>query len=109
MNEIIEALIDPVAGKDTRPTGEDSAADSELRKAEAAQLRSTTELREKFSDKVYKFNIAWSSCVFVILLLSGFGLWSFQLSDNVLIAVIGTALVNVIGLIAIILKGLFQS
>ncbi len=104
----LDEIFDPEAGEITHPTEEDLIADSDLRKAEVAQLRSTISLRERLSDKVYHFNIAWSICVFILLLLRGFDCIPFQLNDKVLMAIIGTALVNVIGLIAIILHGLFR-
>ncbi len=109
MTETVDTLTDPKAEKEISPTEEEHRAVTKFSQAKSKRFESTTILREELSDKVYIFNIWWSISVFTILLLSGFDFVPFQLSDKVLISIIGTALVNVIGLIAIILKGLFNS
>ncbi len=45
--------------------------------------------------------------VAVVLFLSGFSVSSFQLSDVVLTALIGTATASLIGIFAIVVKDLF--
>jgi hypothetical protein len=43
------------------------------------------------------------------LLLQGFSIWHFKLSDNVLLAAIGSTTANVIGMLVIVLRHLVPS
>jgi hypothetical protein len=52
---------------------------------------------------------SWIVAVFVLLSLQGFSFYGFKLSDNVLLAAIGSTTANVIGMLLIVLKNLFPS
>lgn len=60
--------------------------------------------REIFANWVIKINTRWLTAVIVILCLSSY----INLSDNVLMVLLGTTTINVLGLAHIVLKGLFQ-
>lgn len=67
--------------------------------------------RKSFASKIYRLTIAWLSVIGFMLIVQGFcgpqG-W-FHLSDSVLIALISGASINIIGLMAIVIRYLFPS
>ena len=67
--------------------------------------------RKAFARKIFFLTIAWLCVIGVILLLQGFlgPRNCFNLSDSVLIAVISGASVNIIGLMAIVIRYLFPT
>ena len=64
-------------------------------------------LRECYGSKCFNFLVGWSVCLFVLLILCGQRCFTFHISDSVLIALVANTTVNVIGLIVIILRGVF--
>lgn len=67
--------------------------------------------RKSFAGKIYCLTIAWLAVIVVILFCQGVGEvygW-FRLSDSVLIALISGASVNIIGLMAIVIRYLFPA
>lgn len=80
------------------------------REAKTARVRSTTELRETYAPRTFKFLAWWMASVGAIVLLQGFGgfLWlKFKLSDVVLSTIVGGTAVAVVGLAHAVVKGLF--
>lgn len=66
------------------------------------------EQRLEYSRKIYVFLCVYFGGVLVLLLLSGFRLRDFLLSDGVLMMLLGTTTANVIALFAIVPKYLFS-
>lgn len=72
------------------------------------------EQRKEFAAKIFSLTVGWLVCVVLILLFQGWGIAfscvetdRFHLSDSVLIALITGASVNIIGLMAIVIRYLF--
>ncbi len=72
-------------------------------------LQSKRQLRELYASRCFLFLICWSIFLVFVLLFQAFSIWNFTLSDPVLTTFIGGTTINVIGLVWIIAKGLFDS
>lgn len=66
-------------------------------------------LRNRYANKVYWYLCAYSSVCGVLVLLSGWRLWGFQLPDIVLAALVGTTATAAIGLVGFVVNGLFKN
>ncbi|TGG96419.1 MAG: hypothetical protein ERJ67_00845 [Aphanocapsa feldmannii 277cV] len=80
------------------------------------QLKDTYELRKQSADKLFKLIICWLASVMTFLFLAAFEVnwyWlkeiSFNISDNVLIALITSTTASVLGLYVIVAKWLFPN
>ena len=69
-------------------------------------LRQEIHLRNKFADKTYELVYAYIFFVLGFVFLQGIGL--FHLSDSVLITLLSTTSITIIGLLASVIKYLFQ-
>lgn len=67
--------------------------------------------RKSFASKIYWLTIAWLCVIGFMLIFQGFlgPLGCFHLSDRVLITLISGASINIIGLMAIVIRYLFPS
>ena len=72
------------------------------------------EQRKEFATKTYNLTVGWLVALVIILLFQGWSPYEpctqclkFNLSDNVLIALITGASINIIGLLAIVIRHLF--
>lgn len=65
------------------------------------------EMMRPYADKVFKFVAWYCSIVGIIVVGDGFGDDVFHLSDTVLGIIAGSTAVSVIGLIEIVVRGLF--
>ena len=70
---------------------------------------SNRKLREKYADKMFQYMCIWSFIVILILILSGFQFFSFQLDKWVLVTLIGSATVSVFAIVRAIIEGLFKN
>lgn len=75
-------------------------------KAKAKTRGLLDELIIPFANKSYKFMIGYCSVVGAMLALHGFNLW-FKLADGVLELLVGSTAVTVIGLVGMVLTGVF--
>ena len=66
-------------------------------------------LRFKYALYTFTLVAVWLACVGGCVLLSGFSLWGFKLSDSVLIAFITSTTINVVGLFVLVAKWMFPS
>ena len=73
------------------------------------QLQDTHGLRLDYTAHIFKLVCAWLACVVACVILSGFGLGGFKLSDSVLIAFITSTTVNVVGLFVLVAKWMFPA
>lgn len=115
----------PIEPFDVRPDGDDRyldvigelAAELEARDAELNRLKGKktveevrAQMLERYSDNVFWFVVIYCGVVGVMLLLAGFGAWTgFALSDAILGIIAGSTAVSVIGLIGMVVSGLFGS
>lgn len=86
-------------------------ADLKTRLAEAEGRTDVDAIRarmmEPWANKVFFFVCIYCSVLFGLVLLAGFKVCNFQLSDTVLAVLAGGTAVSVIGLIGIVVGGLF--
>src|SRR5258708_5592027 len=64
-----------------------------------ARLRDFTDNikeRKKYASRIFKFVVCWVAGVFLILILRGFGIWSFNLPDGVLMTLVGSTTAGVL-------------
>ena len=79
----------------------------ELLREELANLKQGRTQRSLYGVFLPFLVVCWLVMVAVVLFLSGFSVSSFQLSDLVLTALIGTATASLIGIFAIVVRDLF--
>jgi hypothetical protein len=82
--------------------------DDERRKLENAGLAQDITARRKYAFRVFLLVIGWIIGIYLLLVFQGFGFRSFHLSDNILLAAIGSTTANIIGILLIIVKYLFS-
>lgn len=114
-----ESLFDldiPVEKLDRNPDGNPDTTDknvleeqdAELQKVRIARLKENTEHRRNLVGWVKNLIPAYLIFILVLVFLSGFKCIPFALSDTVLVALLSTTTANVLGLAAIVLRGLFK-
>jgi hypothetical protein len=81
---------------------------SVLDKYRIRELAGFIEIRKEYTKKTYWFFALWCISVFIILILGGFSLCGFFLPASVLSVLVGSTTVSVIGLVAIIGRGVFN-
>lgn len=64
-------------------------------------------MMEPFAERVYLFVSFYCLAVFALLISSGFAVTGFKLSDTILGIIAGSTAVSVIGLIGMVISGLF--
>lgn len=67
------------------------------------------EMRKRYSDLVFKYLVGYSVFVGVVVVLAGFEVLGFQLDTSVLDFLVGSTAASSIGLVAIVVRGLFNS
>lgn len=72
------------------------------------ESRDNHKLRMDYANKIFILVCLWLGCVILSVLLAGFKIFNFSLSDKVLITFITSTTINVLGLFAIVAKWLFQ-
>lgn len=92
------------------------SAELEETKAELAGIKAKktiddvkVELLEPYSNKVFWFVVIYCLIVGLIIIGDGFRVFQFDLSDTVLGIIAGSTAVSVIGLIGVVVGGLFGS
>ncbi len=70
-------------------------------------LTNEISLRKKSVNYVAWLLIGWVASIVLILLFDGFKLWGFDLSDQIILSLIGATTANIIGMFIIILKSIF--
>jgi len=64
--------------------------------------------RKKYAFRIFLLVAFWITAVLVIIILQGFSVCGFHLSDSILLAAIGSTTANVIGILIIVIKYLFS-
>ncbi len=76
--------------------------------ADVTAADSRTKMREDLKDKIYWYWVWWSVFVVIIVLLQGFGKRvGFSLPETLLSIIVGSTTASVIGLISVMVHGLF--
>lgn len=66
-----------------------------------------TRLKRRYARRLFRLLRWWSITVFVLLFVDGFDVGLFDLSDGVLITLLGTTTANIIGLFFVVARYLF--
>ncbi|MBC6438062.1 MAG: hypothetical protein GDA52_07970 [Rhodobacteraceae bacterium] len=85
-----------------------SASNSLRDQTHAETTRTLNDLIKPFAEKAFWFMCAYCGAVFALLLLHGFGVvLGFSLPDSALDLLVGSTAVTVIGLVGMVLTGIF--
>jgi hypothetical protein len=106
---VIRQDAPPHDPNDERFQEEKRELDLEAQRTGIIGARSDIEAKRTAAKRTFWMVASWIVAVFVLLLLQGFGYRGFHLSDNVLLAAIGSTTANVIGMLLIVLRHLFPS
>ena len=74
-----------------------------------ADRKQVRDLRESYSQRVFWYLVAYSSAALLLVFLHGWRVLGFQLDTVVLSLVVGSTAVSAIGLVGIVVKGLFKT
>ena len=101
--------VDPLA-----PTPEDELYAEEVRNLKAARLElelddlaSNIEHRRRYASRIFVFLSVWMAMVFGVILADGWSLWGLDISEKVLLTLIGGTTLNIIGIFAIVANYFF--
>lgn len=83
------------------------ALDNAKRRAEIENLDQDRDERKKYASRVFWLVVIWLAAIGMILMLQGFGIGKFDLSDSVLLMLIGTTTGSVVGIFLIVANYLF--
>ena len=97
------SVFDKVTEKENNPTGYQSKKMQRLSEKDKEQ---DIDMRREYADKTYLFVCIYMCFVFFLIFLAC-SPSTFQMSDTVLITLLGTTTINVIGLFAIVMNYLF--
>ena len=94
------------------PGPQESAEQSRLEGIRARSLEQDIEERKKYGNRIFWFSMSWVVCIVTIILVDGIELpkvesVSFDISETVLLALMGTTTVNILGALFIVMRYLF--
>jgi hypothetical protein len=102
--------ITPVPSREI-PEQPDAATKREVESLKALSFRQDIRQRRDFAPRLFRLTLGWLFLVVFMVLAQGVsegtGLHFFRLHDNVLIALLSTATINVVGLFYVVAKYLF--
>jgi hypothetical protein len=108
--------VDRKQGKDDRDRQEEAAVSQARSRAEIASisesnrdLRVNRRMRRDYAKAVFIYLITYSAFAAAVLLLSGWKICGFELPQAALTVVVGSTAVSAIGLVGIVVTGLFRS
>ena len=73
------------------------------------QLKQDLEQRKKYADRIFCLICVWLFAIFGIVALQGFSFKGFDVSDKILMVLIGGTTINVLGLFVIVARYLFPN
>ena len=82
-------------------------ADVESLKGQQTYDDVRTRMMEPYAGKVFRFLIGYCAFIGAIILLSGFKIGGFEISDTVLGIIAGSTAASAIGLVGFVVSGLF--
>lgn len=108
------ALFDNLYKENEEPSKESEIANSrqtpyleQFLKCMVSDMENTVKFKAFFSPNVFDLIKTWLAFVALIILFTGWG--CLKLSDNVLITLLSTTTIEILGLLAIILRHLFPN
>jgi hypothetical protein len=116
--EKIKSGVKPVEAKrnkDARDKQEEAAYTAERHRAETASIREANRdlrvnrlMRNRYAQAVFWYLVWYSVFAAFVVALSGWKIWGFVLPDIVLTALVGSTAASAIGLVGIVVTGLFR-
>lgn len=83
--------------------------ENELLIEELAGKKQDRDQRKEFANKIFDFIMCWYlGAVFFIIMLNGVTINNFKVSDDIILALLGTTAVEIIGTFAIVARYLFS-
>jgi hypothetical protein len=86
----------------------DKKADARLDGEAVLNSQSTRTLRETFAKRVYWYLVTYTVASFILVVAHGLKAFGFQLDTTVLALIVGSTAVSAIGLVGIVVRGLFK-
>lgn len=80
----------------------------EQQSAQIAVIQQNIDLKDQFSHHVRYYLWAFSAFSAAIIVIDGFHLYGFKLDKVIIITLIGSTAVSVIGMVSIVISGLFK-
>lgn len=90
-----------------RLRAEKLAREKSDRENEEADRRLTRTMRQEYANRAYWYFISYSIICLLLLLADGSSSCTLKLPNSVMLALVGTTAVSVLGLVGIVLTGLF--
>ena len=87
---------------------ENARLSNKLARSRIKNVKADRNMRKDYASKIIRYLQTYSGGVLILLLLSGFNIWGFDLAGEVLLALVGSTALAAIGLVGFIAKGLFQ-
>ena len=103
----LKRAIEEVA-KVNKPDDLDKKGAQHLDDETVSDRKSTRELRESYSKRVYEYLVWYSIAAFLVIILQGTHYNGFQLDSTVISIIVGSTAVSAIGLVGIVVRGLFK-
>lgn len=91
-----------------RKRAEKLARKKSYRKNEEADRHLTRSMRQRYAQCAYRYFVFYSVICLLFLLADGSSSCTLKLPDSIMLALIGTTAVSVLGLVGIVLTGLFS-
>lgn len=79
----------------------------EKHEQDMSERKDDQNMRKNYANDVFRFLMIWTAFIFLLLLLDGWHLLGFTLSDNLIITVMTGVFVNILGLFVVVMKYLF--
>lgn len=83
--------------------------ENELLIKELAGKKQDRDQRKEFANKIFDFMCWYLGAVFFIIMLNGITINNFKVSDDIILALLGTTAIEVIGTFAFVARYLFGS
>lgn len=118
MLDNIKNVLDKISVKEINsrtntPDNETKTAQEDLEKSYRAEIikdiKQNREEREKYARWTFRLVIGWIIVIFILIFFKGFSLSGFDLSDTVIVALIGGTTANIISVLVIIMNFLFPA
>ena len=104
----INAVVSKQQTKIKSKKEDDQSAQEILFFEQIEDLKTNRGLRKYYARKVYQFLVVYCVVVVIFLLLQGFSICDFNLPVSVLVTIAGSTTVSAIGLVGLVIKGLFE-
>lgn len=86
---------------------EESEAEAEVAQTRAEEQKQRMAQRKRYARYFVLGAFGWVMLTFLVLLFNGFGWWGFELSDTLLMVMLGTGTVNVLAPAYLVARFLF--